>query len=112
VIDWDAMVLRPQYAVLGVDAEVTPRGGTGTFAIRAIDHVAGIEVPGPQTVPVVKPAAAVMRADVEGLGLAMDDLRDGTLLLNTTLYTIKTVHPRPTPSGQASGEFVLTLALP
>jgi hypothetical protein len=107
-IDFDSLLLGPQYEVFGVDAVLTVN--QTEHEIRAIDMTSGIEISaGPLSMPTIRAAAFCKAADLAALELQPNELVDASLLINGTAYTIKNAAPKPGPNGKGTGEIMLTL---
>lgn len=110
MIDWDALLYDPIYTVHGKAATLTPGSGGAGIAVTVIDATAGIEVDaGPAVISSIKPAARIRMAELVSNALTLPDLKDGTLLLGATTWTIKATQPRPGPNGKGTGEALLIL---
>lgn len=110
MIDWDELLYDPLYTGLGKAATLTPGSGGAGIEVTVIDKTAGIEVDsGPTVIPTIKPAARIRMAELVSNALALPDLKDGTLLLGATTWTIKNTQPRPGPDGKGTGEALLIL---
>lgn len=109
-MDFDALVLSPNYATFGRDATLTPSGGAAT-EVRVIDNTAGVAVMQDDGqgygVTVVKPAVNIRQAD-----LGSTSPKGGTLLLGGTTWTITASLPVIGPNGIGTGERQLTLEEP
>lgn len=104
MIDFDAAMLGPIYATLGVSATLTIVDPSDDFDLTVIDKTGGVEVGENVEVPTIKPCAAIRISDLTALGLSKDDLIDGTLTFNGSSWTITNVVPKPVPNGERSGE--------
>ena len=106
--DFDALLLAPLHAELGVSAILTLDGAA--HAITVVDLTEGTEINrGGLALPDIKPAALVRAAVIAGLGIEAADLHDQTITINGVAWTIKNTHPKPGPEGRASGEWFLIL---
>jgi hypothetical protein len=108
-IDWDTLLNEPLYNALAYSATLTPDGTAAGVTIDAIDETAGI-VLAEQGIDLqtIEPAAKVRLSDLDAAGIALEDLDDGTLVLNGTTWRIKSHRKLPDPDG--SGEVLLLLA--
>jgi len=106
-MDFDALVLSPNYATFGRDATLTLPSGSPT-AVRVIDNTAGVLIETQDQhgigVSAIKPAVHIRAAD-----LGAGSPAGGTLLLGGTTYTIKTSLPVIGPNGIGTGERQLIL---
>lgn len=106
-MDFDALVLGPNYATFGRDATLTLPEGSPT-AVRVIDFTAGVVVetqdPHGLGVSTIKPAVHIRQAD-----LGDTSPKDGTLVVSGATYTIKASQPVIGPNGTGTGERILIL---
>jgi hypothetical protein len=106
-MDYSSLLLGPIYGVLGVPATIT---GTGVAAdLTAIDKTAGVLVGTPIEVGTLVPAAAVRASELASLGLAVALLDDCHIALNGVTWRIASTKPKPSPGGEADGEYWLLL---
>jgi hypothetical protein len=105
LVDFDALVLGPSYAILGTTATYTPVGGPAV-SITVIDQTKGEEI--------MTDAAAGISATVPTVHARESDIADpaegGTILVNGTTWIIESSIPAPGPGGTSSGERILILA--
>jgi len=99
----------PVYAVLGVEAVLTPSGGSAN-TITAIDKTRGAEI-GDLNIGImsVRPVAAVRAAELIELSIDRGTLDGGALVLNGVSWVIDAHLEKPTPSGAGDGEVWLIL---
>lgn len=110
MIDWDATLFDPQYEIHGTAALLTPAIGGAAIAVTVIDATAGINIEaGPVSIPVIKPAALIRMAELASKFLTLEDIKDGTLLLGATTWTIKHSEEKPGPGGKGTGQALLVL---
>lgn len=107
-MNFDALVLGPQYRVFGVDAQLDLGGDVKS--LRVIDRTAKFEA-GTDVVRVdtTKPRVACRKSDLDALGVQLDTLRDATLTLNGNTWTITSTSPDMGPNGKGTGEIILNL---
>lgn len=107
-MDFDALVLAPNYATFGRDATLTLPAGAAT-AVRVIDNTAGVAVETDAAAgsTVIKPAVNIRQAD-----LGATAPKGGTIALGSTTWTIEASLPVIGPNGIGTGERTLILALP
>lgn len=118
LVDFDALLYDPAYAVFGEDAVLTLADTAGTeINLTAIDKTAGIVVGANNRfnadrfnteVDTIAPAAIVRAPDLAGVQLA--DLAQATLALNGKTWTVVNHAARPSPKGEAAGEILLILS--
>jgi hypothetical protein len=109
-IDWQAELLDPIYAELGVEAALKSAPGEPIATITALDLTAGIVLDlGGISMGAITPAAAVRVAELAEHGIDAAALKDGTITLNGATWKIKAPHPKPSPAGEAAGEVYLLL---
>lgn len=107
--DYQAQLYDPVYAVLGVDATLTPDGGTA-IGIVAIDKSAGVALPGDSEVETLVPAAVVRMAELAGNEVTAADTKGAALVMNGKNWTVDACRPKPSPNGEADGELYLILS--
>lgn len=108
MIDWDALLYDPIYAAFGTATMLTPGSGGAAVPMIVIDKTDGIEIDaGPVVIPTIKSAAMIRMAELASHNLTLPDLKDGTLLLGATTWTIKATQPKPGPGGKGTGEALL-----
>ncbi len=109
--DLDQLRLDAIYSVLAPTTSVlTPNSSAGPQDVHAIDKTAGVEVGGGEiTVASIAPACDVRVTELASVGLAREDLDQGTIELNGNLWRIISTLPRPGINGEASGEVRLIL---
>lgn len=109
-LDMGTLLYEPLYAMFGTDAVVRCTYG-GAFAVRVIDLTSGVEVSEGSGLDIksIRPAAAVMVSELTSVGLARADLEDALIEINNKLWKVKATMPKPSPSGEASGELYLFL---
>jgi len=110
LVDFQSLLLDPNYLVFGVDAVLTPVDGF-PFTLQAIDQSAGVAVGDPSGVQVdtVKPAATIRAFELAEKGLCAGDLNGAALSLNAKTWRVESARPMPTPNGEAAGEIMLFL---
>jgi hypothetical protein len=103
------LLYRQSLAVFGVPATFQPDHGA-PFDITAIDRTSGVEV-ADNTIGIttIRPAADVLAADLDALGITAADLDGAALTMNGTKWRVSGVMERPTPFGAADGMVTLLL---
>lgn len=104
-----ADLYRRSLAVFGTPATFQPVHGA-PFDITAIDRTSGVEV-ADNTIGIstIRPAADVLFADLDALGITADDLDGAALTLNGTRWRVQGVMEKPTPFGAGDGMVTLLL---
>ena len=108
MVDFNALLLNPIYAALGVPAVLT-LSDSRVFNITVIDKTSGVEVGNNVQVPTILPAAAIRYAEIAALGMNKNDIEGGTLEFNGYTWTISNAKNDPNPSGEKSGELIVML---
>ena len=105
-LDFDALVLGPNYAIMGVAATYTPSGGSAA-AITVIDFTRGevIHEASADGLAVAKPTVHARKGDID------DPAEGGTIVVNGHTYRIDASLPAPGPGGIDVGEVILVLEL-
>ena len=104
-------LFAPVYAALGNVAVFTLADGVTTFTLRALDKSAGIEVAeGASQLATIRPAAIIIMRDLLALNYVPSDLQSSTMVLNGTVWKVRTYYPKPTLNGEADGELYLILS--
>ncbi len=116
MIDFEALMLDPLYATLGVPASITiPADGSSDELtitdITVIDKTGGIAT-GDQPVQVetIEPACCIRRAELTANGLTLANLDGASITFNGSRWTIKGGSKRPIPNGARKGEVLFVLA--
>jgi len=110
MIDYQATLYGPIYATLGVPATITPGSTASPATVVALDKTAGMTVfGGGVDVESIKPAAVVRVAELAAAGLTRADLVDASILINGSIWEIRSTQPRPSPNGERDGELLLIL---
>lgn len=108
-MDWNEILYDPVYAVLAVEATLTPTGGAAVI-IDAVDKTAGFDVNlGGVELPSIKPVAFVRMAELAAHNLTLEQIKDAALQLGANRWLIKATKQRPGPDGKGSGEAMLIL---
>lgn len=109
MMDYQANLYDPIYSVLGVSASVSSAGGQSA-TVTAVDKTAGILIPDARTqIDTIRPVAMVRTRELEGAGILVADLPEGSITLNGGTWRIKSYQPRPSPLGELDGEIMLIL---
>jgi hypothetical protein len=79
--------------------------------IMMIDKSVGveIEVTPKSQVPTLVPAAVVRRAALEAYGMTPATMVNRMIVMNGVTWIVTSARPRPTPDGEARGEYYLLL---
>ncbi len=109
-MDFDALVLAPNYATFGRDATLTPAAGSAS-TVKVIDHTQGVAVltddPGQVGIATTVPAVNIRETDLTGI-----DPVGGTLLMGGVTWDIDSTRPVIGPNGIGTGERQLFLSEP
>ena len=112
MIDYGGLLLAPLYDVFGVAAILAIDDSNATeFAVTVIDKTEGIATGDSIAIGTVEPGAILRTSDLTGWGLTRDDLDGATITFSGNVWRIASHHPKPVPSGEATGEIVLILEL-
>lgn len=107
-MDWTSLLYGPVYSVIGVTATLTLNDTAATeISLTAIDKTSGVEIGGNVEVQTIVPAAIVRASELASISLAT--LEDGTLVMNSKTWTIKSHMLKPSPKGEGDGEVFLIL---
>lgn len=106
-VDYDALMLDPIYAALGIAAKFLSRDGLQADLI-VLDKTSGIEIPqGAVMLQTSKPAACVRVSELIAGDLDRAKMKNGRLTFNGASWNVESTLPKPVPGGQ--GELVLIL---
>src|SRR5262249_40924899 len=101
---------------IGIEAELQPGNGSAdTASVTVIDKTAGkTENLGRISVETIAPHVAVRAAELAENEIVAADLDGGTITLkpedlSETVWTIKSHQAKPSPKGEADGEYLLFL---
>jgi len=108
MVDFNALMLDPIYAAMGVPGVIT-LPDSRTFNATVIDKSAGVEVGNNVAMPTVLPAAAIRYSEMTTLGLSPDDMIGATLTMNGFTWTITNTKKNPNVSGEKLGDVFLVL---
>jgi hypothetical protein len=113
-MNYSRVQLGPIYRTHGVPVVLTVGGvdypSPGAPSLRFMDKTAGIALAGPGIeIEASRPAAAARVADINALGLTVDQLERQTVLMNSRNFRIMTIKPMPSPMGEDDGEVYLFL---
>lgn len=114
LIDWQALLLDPLYASLGVSAVLTlavdDSSDPRSFDVVVIDKTAGVALGDHDAqVETLEPAACIRRSELTSNGLTPVDLDGASLAFNGSSWKVKGWPKRPVPSGAKEGELLLIL---
>lgn len=111
IVDFDVQMLQPIYTVLGVGATLVTDASDNEFDLIVIDKSDGIEVAlGNLSVPTMRPAVAVRRAELVDNGIELVDLNDATITFNGHTWQVVSGLPKANPQGEESGEVYIILS--
>lgn len=105
-MDYQSLLYDPVYLIQGVAGSIN---GIGGFTV--LDKTAGLEVTplGETQLQTVKCAAVVRYRELQVLGISLDALIHGSLIMNGAAWRIESYLLKPSPNGQYDGEVVLFL---
>lgn len=113
MIDWNALMLDPVYAALGVPAVITIAGsGDVIDGLTVIDKTAGVLLGEHDTqVDTLTPACCIRASEWDAAGQTALDLEGASIAFNGSRWNITGFPKRPVPAGGASrGEILLILS--
>lgn len=112
MLNFGSTMLDPIYAVIGVEAVLTPATSVSAATITAIDKSAGVVLADAKdpAVQTVRPGARVRMAELTANGITLLDLDNATLAMNGKTWTVKAHRPMPNPNGEGEGEVLLLLS--
>jgi hypothetical protein len=99
------LVLGPNYQTFGRPATLTVAGTD--YAVTVIDRTRGARVL--DGVETLVPLALVRATELAGLGLALGQLDEALLTIDSTAWRVRSAEPMPAPDGEAAGEYQLAL---
>ena len=113
-IDYQALLLDPIYATIGVAAVITldtdSDSEAPTFDVTVIDKTGGVSLGDHDSkVETLEPAACVRYSELTSNGLSPVDLDGASIEFNGSSWKIKSWPKRPVPSGARKGELLLIL---
>jgi hypothetical protein len=98
------------YARFGQAATITPTVGA-PISVTLIDKTHGQEVQDTKTgVATVIPAALVRAPELTARGVTRAQLRKAVVALNGKTWRVENTVPKPAPTGEADGEYLLHLS--
>jgi len=107
-MNFDTIVLGPQYRVFGADA--TLKIGNTEHSLRVITRMpraeAEVDV---LSLGTIKPRAMCRRIDLDALGITLDQLKDSNLTVNGLTWLITSARQDPGPAGKGTGEIIMNL---
>lgn len=106
-MDFNSVLLGPNYELFGVDVVLTISGQT--YPTTFIDKTAGASLGGPVEIETTRPAATARVADLILLGLTVDDLEEAAVAMNGNNWRVMSTRPVPSPNGEADGEVYMFL---
>lgn len=110
MIDYQALLLDPIYATLGVPAKLTLANATAYPGLKVIDKTSGVTIGDHDAqVDTLEPACCIRYATLTALGLVPVNLEGATIEFNGSRWKIKSYPKRPVPSGARKGELLLML---
>jgi hypothetical protein len=116
VIDFEALMLNPLYATLGVPATLTlPAQDSSDEEVQitgltVIDKTGGL-THGDHDVQIdsLEPACCIRRAELIANEITIAELDGASIAFNGSSWVIKGTPKRPTPNGSRKGEVLLIL---
>lgn len=106
-VDW-AEHYNAIYDALGVAAVLTPIGLGIAADLTVIDKTTGVEVT-EGGVTTVRPACTVRSSDLAAESVAPEHLDGSAITFNGRIWRIEARMPRPAPTGESGGEYLLIL---
>jgi hypothetical protein len=102
---YQSTLYNPIYSVLGVSGVIN-----GVEGFTVLDKTDGLDWgdKGPD-VQTIACAACVRARELQELGVSLEQLEGGTLLMNCSEWAIEAYKLRPSPRGLRDGEVVLVL---
>lgn len=107
-MDYQALLYNPIYNTLAVAATLVTATGV-TASVKVKDETKGVAVADKTLIETVKPGCFVRAAELASNGIARADLTDGSITFNGSSWRIKATQPKPSPNGEADGEYLLIL---
>lgn len=99
-IDYDALLVDPNYAVHGIAATFVSREGVQAD-LTIIDKTRGVEVPmGPTMMVGTKPAACVRVSELDANGLDREKMANGRLTFNDRAWNVEKAAAKTVPGGK------------
>lgn len=110
-IDFENLVTRPLSRIFGDTVSLVPNTGGLPLPITGVDLTRGIEIVSPSdiTVATIRPAVSIRMADLLALGLTLDHVDGGTVVVHGKVWDIKTHVKKAGAQGEGSGEVYLIL---
>lgn len=106
-LDMQSLLYGPLYATWGVPATLTV--GSTPYPVTVIDQTAGVQLAGTTELETMRPAAAIRVSDLEAFGITAAQLDGQSISFNGNSWTIVAWRPKPSPNGEADGEYLLLL---
>ncbi|TCN30340.1 hypothetical protein [Sinorhizobium americanum] len=111
-MDYAALLFDPAYTIFGAEAVLTLADTAGTeVPVTVIDKTAGLPIGPNVEIGTVVPGAMLRAAELTSSGHNRDDLDEAVIAFNGNTWRIASHHPKPVPTGESNGEFVLILEL-
>jgi hypothetical protein len=107
-MDFQSLLYDPIYDAIGVSASLTSSAGT-TASITVLDRTSGVAVADRTLIETIKPACVVRAVELAANSIARADLSNGNITFNGATWRIKGTQARPSPNGEADGEYLLFL---
>lgn len=101
----------PIYAAIGVAARLIDNDGTVFDDLSVIDETSGVEVDigGDAAVNTIKPACFVRQVELSQRGISVSGLKGSQITFSGKTWAVENKLPRPSPSGEDTGELMLIL---
>lgn len=111
-MDYQALLLDPIYAALGVPAKLGLSDGVTFYeGLTVIDKTSGVQLGDKDSkIDSIEPACCIRHKELTDAGLAPSDLDAGTVEFNGSRWTIVGYPKRPVPTGARQGEVLLILS--
>lgn len=108
MLDYNTLVLDPNYLIHGVPAVIRLAAGGVVEGITVIDKSNPVEV-GENAVrgQTLAPACIVRYKELTAAGVTAADLPDSQVIFNDFVWEVTSTKPKPTPRGELDGELYL-----
>lgn len=97
------------YSALGVPATFVSGSTYDHAALTVIDKISGVIAFQVGEVQTVRPACAVRATELASRGVAVTDLDGSYITVNAKEWRIESHIAKPSPTGEAQGEYYLLL---